>query len=151
MYADWKGRTSRRLYGDHVATRVLRGYRRWRSLCHPETVELDIVGHSPDLIAGHIAALLTLACGEEYQTRHDGFDVLLICPPVVKETGILKAEFAGGAAKSAALAPLLASLADARGTTFLNAADHIVSSDIDGVHVDPDDHVKLAKAVAALV
>lgn len=108
-------------------------------------------GHGPDLIAAHVAGLLSLACGDEYQTGHGGFDVLLICPPPVQETGILKAEFTGGAAKSAALPPYLAALAQSRNIQFLNAGDYITTSDIDGVHFDPAEHVKLANAIAAKV
>ncbi len=106
-------------------------------------------GLSPAAITARVAGLLGLALGDDYQTRHGGFHVLLICPPPVLEAGILAAEFQHGAAKSQDLAPLYAELAAARGASFLNAGDHIQSSKVDGVHFDPAEHIKLGQVVAA--
>ena len=39
------------------------------------------------LIRAGIAALLDIAQGDELQTRHGGFRILLICPPPVLEQG----------------------------------------------------------------
>jgi lysophospholipase L1-like esterase len=98
-------------------------------------------------VAG-IAGLLDVAMSLEYQARHGGFRILLICPPPVVETGPIKTEFWGGAARSQALAPLYANLARSRGVGFLDAGQVIAVSPIDGVHFDEAAHAKLGRAVA---
>ena len=105
-------------------------------------------GATPEQIAAGTAALLDLALGDELQTRHGGFRILLIAPPPVTECGILAADFWGGGAKSRALGPLLADLARSRGTLFLDAGAHIETSPLDGVHLSPESHATLAQAVA---
>ncbi|MGC5198594.1 GDSL-type esterase/lipase family protein, partial [Aphanothece microscopica] len=105
-------------------------------------------GATPDRIMGGIASLLDIALGLEMQARHPGLRVLVICPPPVRETGVLAGEFWGGAEKSRALAPLLAALAAARGQPFLDAGEVIATSPVDGVHFDPAAHAALAVAVA---
>lgn len=105
-------------------------------------------GATPDQIAGGIAGLLDIALGLEMQARHPGLRVLVICPPPVQETGVLAAEFWGGAEKSRALSPRLAALAAARGQPFLDAGQVIATSPVDGVHFEPDAHAALARAVA---
>lgn len=102
---------------------------------------------APQIAAG-IAGLLDLALGDEMQTRHGGFRVLLIAPVPVEERGVLAGEFFGAPAKSRALAPLLAGLARHRGLRFLDAGQHATVSPVDGVHLTPEGHEALAKAVA---
>ncbi len=105
-------------------------------------------GLPPEGITAGVAGLLGLALGDEYQTRHNGFQVLLICPPAVKEAGVLAAEFQGAAIKSQELPARYAALAQARGTGFLDAGTIIQTSAIDGVHFAADDHVTLGQAIA---
>lgn len=105
-------------------------------------------GLSAEAIAGGVAGLLALATGDEYQDRHGGFDVLLICPPAVQELGFLAVQFNGAAAKSAQLPGLLAQQTDHWGAGFVDAGRHIATSAIDGVHLDPADHITLGRAVA---
>ena len=102
------------------------------------------------VVAG-VAGLLDVAMSLEYQNRHGGFRILLICPPPVVETGPIKTEFWGGAARSQALAPLYADLARSRGVGFLNAGQVIAVSPIDGVHFDEAAHAKLGEAVAVAI
>ena len=59
--------------------------------------------------------------------------------------------FKGGAAKAAQLGVEYARMADERGCAFLNAGDVIVSSVLDGIHFEVDEHRKLGEAVAAKV
>lgn len=108
-------------------------------------------GATPEAITGGIAGLLDIALGVEMQTRHGGFKVLLICPPPVREVGPIAAEFFGSAVKSAALPPLYASLAAARGIGFLDAGQHIAVSGVDGIHYEPEAHAVLADVVAEAV
>lgn len=106
---------------------------------------------SPQGVVAGIAGLLDIALGDEMQTRHGGFKLLLICPPPVVETGPIAGEFIGGAAVSQALPPLYAALAKARGIGFLDAGQVIQVSPVDGIHYDPEAHAVLAAAVARAV
>ncbi len=106
-------------------------------------------GLTPQRLVAGVAGLIAIAQSEEYQTRHGGFQILLICPPAVTENGLLRAEFHGGAAKAAMLPALYTHLARTRGIAFLDAGQHIAVSDIDGVHFAPESQVKLGQAVAA--
>jgi lysophospholipase L1-like esterase len=108
-------------------------------------------GATPATIVAGFAALVDIATQADMQDRHGGFEILLICPPVALEAGLLGDEFIGCEAKSRALAPLLASYATARGLNFLNAGDHITASPSDGIHFEPDSHATLAGAVAAAI
>lgn len=106
---------------------------------------------TPEQVVAGIAGLLDIALSPEMQTRHGGFKVLLICPPPVQEVGPIAGEFFGAAARSAALAPLYAALAAARGIGFLDAGAHIEVSPIDGIHYEAGAHHILAAAVAEAV
>jgi lysophospholipase L1-like esterase len=85
----------------------------------------------------------------------DGFGqkakVLLIAPPPILEVGCLADIFAGGAAKSQALATHYKAIANRLGCAFLDAGSVIGSSKIDGIHFDLPEHRKLGQAVAAAV
>jgi hypothetical protein len=59
--------------------------------------------------------------------------------------------FGGGAAKSRHLAPLLRDAAARVGADFLDAGEHIRSSEVDGIHLDPDAHRALAAAMGAVL
>jgi lysophospholipase L1-like esterase len=104
---------------------------------------------TPEAVVGGIASLLDIAQSPELQTRHGGFKILLICPTPVVETGPIKGEFWGGAARSQALAPLYQALAEAREVDFLDAGGVIAVSPLDGVHFDEAEHAKLGAAVLA--
>ena len=105
-------------------------------------------GKTAAQIAAHVDALLKIALLEELQARHDGFQILLICPPPVIAAGVFKADFADQIDTSHALAPLYAAKANKRGVHFSNAGDHITSSNIDGIHFDQTAHDALGIAVA---
>ena len=99
------------------------------------------------LFRSGIASLLDIAQGVEMQTRHGGFQILLICPPPVVEVGPIRAEFYGGAVKSQGLPAQYAALAQARGVGFMDAGQVIEVSLIDGVHYDAAAHGVLAGTV----
>jgi lysophospholipase L1-like esterase len=75
--------------------------------------------------------------------------ILVICPPPIVETGCLAAIFAGGAAKSAALPPLLAAECRRQGAAFLDAGALIAVDPRDGIHYDAAAHATLGAAFAA--
>ena len=105
-------------------------------------------GASPELVTGGLASLLDIAQSPEMQTRHGGFRILVICPPPVLEQGPIADQFFGARARSLALPPLYAALAQARGCGFLDAGQVIAVSPQDGVHFEPEAHAALAEAVA---
>lgn len=108
-------------------------------------------GATPAKVTAGIAGLLDIAMGDEMQTRHGGFKVLLICPPPVLEQGPIRMEFIGGRAVSLALPPLYAALAAARGVGFFDAGTVIGVSPVDGIHYEAATHLVLGAAVAAVV
>jgi hypothetical protein len=59
--------------------------------------------------------------------------------------------FEGGAAKSKLLSQHFRLVAEECGCALLDASEVIVSSDLDGIHFDLDEHRKLGEAVAARV
>ncbi|MFN3970338.1 MAG: SGNH/GDSL hydrolase family protein [Gemmobacter sp.] len=105
-------------------------------------------GATPGKVLSGLAGLVDYALAPEMAARHPDLRILLIAPAPVQETGCLAGEFLGGAAKSLALAPLIAGLARARGCMFLDAGAHAEVSPTDGVHLTPDGHAALAEAVA---
>jgi lysophospholipase L1-like esterase len=108
-------------------------------------------GATPEKVVAGLAGLLDIALGEDMQTRHGGFRVLLICPPPILEQGPIAAEFWAGRETSLRLPPLYAALAQARGCGFLDAGQVIEVSPVDGIHYDAAAHRVLGAAVAKAV
>lgn len=108
-------------------------------------------GATPEKITAGIAGLLDIALGVEMQQRHGGFQILVICPPLVIEQGPICSEFVGAHAVSLQLPALYAALAEARGVGFLDAGSIIQVSPVDGIHLEPDAHRRLGAAVAEAV
>lgn len=78
--------------------------------------------------------------------------VLLMAPPATVEAGHgLDLLFEGAAEKSRLFPEQYAFYASAVGVEFLDAGSIIVSSPVDGIHFDPDQHSKLGRAVAQAV
>ena len=108
-------------------------------------------GATPGQVAAGIAGLLDIAMSDEMQTRHGGFQVLLICPPPVLEQGPIKSEFTGARAVSLALPALYAALAAARDVAFFDAGLVIAVSPVDGIHYEAEAHLTLGAAVAGVI
>lgn len=110
---------------------------------------------SPTDIANGIGALLTII-GQSQAGPHDGVPkTLVVCPaPILAHHGArpdLADMFAGGREKSLRLAPAYEAVAKAYGAAFLDAGAVIESSAYDGIHLDPDAHAALGRAIAAAV
>jgi lysophospholipase L1-like esterase len=75
--------------------------------------------------------------------------ILLIAPAPITEVGENAETFAGSAEKSRRLGAALRAAAQRLGIDFLDAGEHIRTSAVDGVHLDPDAHRALGAAVAA--
>jgi lysophospholipase L1-like esterase len=74
--------------------------------------------------------------------------ILVVAPAPITEVGEFREFFRGGAEKSRRLGPLLRDVAARTGAGFLDAGEHLRTSDVDGIHLDPDAHRALAAAVA---
>ena len=77
--------------------------------------------------------------------------VLLVAPPPIIEVGCLAGMFAGGAAKSVALAAEVAAAAKRAGVPFLDAGQVVQVSPIDGIHYDAAANPALAEAFATAI
>ena len=77
--------------------------------------------------------------------------VLLICPPPVGKLTLFAELFDGSVEKSRQLARFYRAVADEHHCDFLDAGQHVVSSDGDGIHLDPGQQQKLGRAVAEKV
>lgn len=106
---------------------------------------------TPARIAAGVAGLLDHALHRDVAPQHPGMQVLVICPPPVKEVGPIRSEFIGAAAQGPGLAPVLADLAEARGVAFFDAGSVIETSEVDGVHFDPEAHQVLGAALAEVI
>ena len=106
--------------------------------------------------AGDIAAsvgklLATVATAEA--GRNGGVPAMLVvCPPPILDRYGTRRDFvgmfAGGHEKSLLLPPLYAAIAAEYGAAFLDAGTLIRSSEYDGIHLDPDAHDVLGRALA---
>ncbi|MCP8689459.1 SGNH/GDSL hydrolase family protein [Marinobacterium sedimentorum] len=74
--------------------------------------------------------------------------VLLVAPAPILEVGAVGTRFTGGRIKSQLFSTTYAAVADELGCHFLDAGNHIVSSQIDGIHLDLDAHLELGKVIA---
>lgn len=77
--------------------------------------------------------------------------VLLVAPPPIEEVGCLAGMFAGGAAKSVALAREIEAAARRVGVPFLDAGQVVKVSPVDGIHYDAEANPALAEAFAAAI
>lgn len=105
---------------------------------------------TPEDVAASLDRLIRVIRAAEAGPDRGAPQILLVCPPPVQETGCLQGMFRGGAAKSAALAPLAEAVALAHGARFLDAGAHIAVSPLDGVHFDAGAHATLGRAIGEL-
>lgn len=80
-------------------------------------------------------------------------EVLVICPPPFADMSQspFKDILIGGEEKSHRLAPVLREFCLQTETAFFNAGDVVQSSPKDGIHLEPGEHLKLGRALAAAV
>jgi lysophospholipase L1-like esterase len=108
-------------------------------------------GLPPSDIAAGAGRLVRLAqqsgCGPGGAAPH----VLLACPaPVVTLTRFAEM-FEGAREKSLRLALSYREVAASLGAAFVDVGSHIVSSEIDGIHLDAGEQVKLGEGMALVV
>ncbi|MBD3308140.1 hypothetical protein GF339_16980 [candidate division KSB3 bacterium] len=94
--------------------------------------------------------------GKMIQQSDAGYDgqpprLLLLAPPPVLEVGEFAESFQGATAKSQQLGRYYQQVAAELGCDCFDTAEVIVSSEIDGIHLEADAHRKLGERVASLV
>jgi lysophospholipase L1-like esterase len=77
--------------------------------------------------------------------------VLWICPPPTVKSPGFEHLFADSVELSKKLPPWFKQLAQESGVPLLEAGTVVQTSAVDGIHFDPDEHRKLAEAVAKIV
>ncbi len=76
--------------------------------------------------------------------------VLVVAPPAIRSPkGAIAAKFAGGENKSLGLAAAYAQVCQELVCRFFDAGSVVTASDVDGVHLDADQHLVLGTALAA--
>ena len=77
-------------------------------------------------------------------------EVLVVAPPSVQTAkGPIAPKFEGADVKAANLAYAIELVANEMGCAFFNAGTVITTSNVDGVHLDADQHLVLGKAIAS--
>ncbi len=78
--------------------------------------------------------------------------ILVIAPPAIRTPqGPIAPKFAGGEIKCAGLAAAYRQVCEEAGCHFFDAGSVTTSSNVDGVHLDPEQHLALGQAVSAIV
>jgi lysophospholipase L1-like esterase len=102
-------------------------------------------------IAQAAALLAEIARSMRVGPGHAPPKVLYIAPPVVGALDELDGMFAGAVEKSTQFARYYGIWARRNQLDFLDAGSVVVSSPMDGIHLDPPEHAKLGKAVATKI
>ena len=107
-----------------------------------------LFGNSARDILGGISGLLAIAQNAELQSRHGGYQTLLIAPPPIVVTGHFSANFYGADRLSEQLSDLYSEIATHWGIEFFDAGDVISTSPVDGVHFEKEAHRTLGSELA---
>lgn len=102
-------------------------------------------------IAAGAGVLVDIVQRSEAGPNETAPPVLLLAPPPVAKLTDFDAMFEGAGPKSHLLAQTYRQVAEEYECAFFDTAEVIVSSDIDGIHLELSEHRKLGKAVATLV
>lgn len=78
--------------------------------------------------------------------------ILIVCPPRIRERpGAIAVKFPGAAERSAGLSQAFQQVASDLGCHFFDAETATSTSEVDGVHLDREQHLKLGQAITAIV
>jgi lysophospholipase L1-like esterase len=102
-------------------------------------------------IAAGAGVLVDIVASSDTGPGDNAPQLLLIAPPPLAELSEFAEIFEGATAKSKMLSQKFRLVAEERECAILDASEVIVSSDVDGVHLDLKEHGKLGKAIAACV
>lgn len=106
---------------------------------------------TPYDIAESIGTLIEIAQGSRSGLDGKSPKILIMAPPPLGKITEWAETFQGGVEKSKQLADYYLSVASAYGCLFLDTSTVIQSSKLDGLHFDPEDHLKLGAAVANII
>lgn len=102
-------------------------------------------------IANSVGVLADIVRKSEAGIDGNAPKVLVIAPPPVTTLSGMAEMFKGSEPKSEQFGVEYARMAGEKGVAFLDAGQVIVSSDIDGIHFEMEEHRKLGEAVAGKV
>lgn len=102
-------------------------------------------------IAAGAGVLVDIVAKSETGPGDSAPQVLLIAPPPIAKLSDFAEMFEGGTAKSKMLSHQFHLVAEEHGCALLDASEVIVSSDLDGIHLDLSEHRKLGEAIAGRV
>jgi lysophospholipase L1-like esterase len=77
--------------------------------------------------------------------------LVLLAPPQIRVTGIFTTTYAGAEEKFAPLPALLRALAARQGAAFLDLAEIVEVSPVDGIHLEAEAHQTIGTAIAELL
>lgn len=106
---------------------------------------------SPVEIAQGIRVLLNIILKSESGPGNNPPMILLISPPHITQLSNFKDEFEDGKLKSFKLGIYYEEVAQEMGIDFFDAAEVVKASDIDGIHLESDEHVILGQKLAEIV
>ncbi|WP_244730514.1 SGNH/GDSL hydrolase family protein [Mesorhizobium sp. 113-3-3] len=103
---------------------------------------------TPEDIARGLFALLEYIVSSNASYPGSNPAVFVVAPAPIDEVGFLGEIFSGGAAKSRLLAGKYREIAAHFGAHFINAGEVVGVSPVDGVHLEPEQHITLAAVIA---
>ncbi|MFC1997833.1 SGNH/GDSL hydrolase family protein [Chloroflexota bacterium] len=102
-------------------------------------------------IAEGIAALIRIIQKSDAGPNGAAPQILILAPPPLGQLADFSEMFTEGSEKSKLLSQEYKRVADLWGCAFFDTSRVIVSSDVDGVHLDPSEHHKLGVTVGGIV
>jgi lysophospholipase L1-like esterase len=102
-------------------------------------------------IGKSIGALLDIIQKSNAGPNEDAPRVLLLSPPHFGKLTEKAEMFAGAPEKARRLAEYYAAMAEEYSCHFMDTAELITASDLDGIHLEASEHLKLGKAVTERV
>lgn len=102
-------------------------------------------------IAQGIRVLVNIILKSESGICGSSPKILLVAPPHITELSYFAPEFESGKTKSRQLGDYYSQVAEEYGCSFLDSSKVVVASDIDGIHLDSAEHVKLGYKIAEIV
>lgn len=102
-------------------------------------------------VAEGAGTLVDMVSKSETGQGENSPETLLIAPPPIAELTEYKDSFRGARKKSRKLTQEFERVSDETGCHLLKAENYVVSSEIDGIHLDKSEQQKLGQAVAARV
>ena len=102
-------------------------------------------------VAKGMVCLADMVKASEFGPDNRAPAVLLVAPPPFARLSGFAQDFEGGFEKSLTLGRDIGALAATKSIPFFDAGTVIRSSDLDGIHLDPEEQAKLGRALAGRV